>query len=289
MKAKAYFVGREPGSDVWLDDGSVSRVHAKVARLEDGRLLVTDLGSTNGTFVLDAGQWQPVREAVLSAADQVRFGECPMTAVELDTLCSQGAASEPAAADRRTDIKVPHGPNAREVGEPKMGGAPPRPARPADGRGGAWMRYAALAVVATGIVSMAWAVWMARDGETGTPEDGHRPRPAGTVPVSNQPGCGVFAPVAEVPEGLREVSGWGIGLNLLRGFEIESVSWTGDCVDGLAEGQGILVIWQRRGSDRIRDEARPVNRYLGGRLDAPVGRHGQFTRGKMDGEWCVRA
>ena len=164
MKTKTYVVGREPGSDVWLDDGSVSRVHAKVARLADGRLLVTDLGSTNGTFVLDAGQWQAVGEAALSAADQVRFGERPMTAVELDTLCSQAAAREPADDGRRTDIQAAQGPNARELGGPKMRGVPPRPARPADGRRGAWMRYAALAVVATGIVSMGWAVWMARDG-----------------------------------------------------------------------------------------------------------------------------
>ena len=120
-------------------------------------------------------------------------------------------------------------------------------------------------------------------GGTGTPEDSHRPHPAGTVPVSNQPGCGVFAP--EAPEGPEGALGSvGMGLYMLPGFEIESVSWTGDCVDGLAEGRGTLVIWQRRGSDQIRYEARPFSGYLDERLDEGVDRGGEFTRGKMDGE-----
>ena len=44
-------VGRAPGCGVPLtDDSTVSQLHARIFR-KDGRLLVEDLGSTNGTFL----------------------------------------------------------------------------------------------------------------------------------------------------------------------------------------------------------------------------------------------
>jgi len=45
-------IGREGSDDGRLgDDPELSRHHARISRFEDGRLLVEDLGSTNGTFV----------------------------------------------------------------------------------------------------------------------------------------------------------------------------------------------------------------------------------------------
>ena len=84
-------VGRGEGCDVWLADTSVSRRHAEVVRLSDGRLQVSDLGSTNGTFVLDAGVWRAFDCEVLAPTDCVRFGDHEATAGELAALCS-GAA-----------------------------------------------------------------------------------------------------------------------------------------------------------------------------------------------------
>lgn len=43
-------VGRHPASDIFLDDITVSRHHAKFIRL-DGQLKVEDQGSLNGTYV----------------------------------------------------------------------------------------------------------------------------------------------------------------------------------------------------------------------------------------------
>ncbi len=43
-------IGRDPESDVFLDDITVSREHAKVEPAESG-YLVSDLGSMNGTYV----------------------------------------------------------------------------------------------------------------------------------------------------------------------------------------------------------------------------------------------
>jgi DNA-binding winged helix-turn-helix (wHTH) protein len=43
-------VGRNPGSGIWIDGGSVSREHAHI-RIAGGRATVEDRRSTNGTFV----------------------------------------------------------------------------------------------------------------------------------------------------------------------------------------------------------------------------------------------
>lgn len=43
-------LGRDPGSDVFLDDVTVSRKHAEIRRQADG-FYVHDLGSLNGTYV----------------------------------------------------------------------------------------------------------------------------------------------------------------------------------------------------------------------------------------------
>ncbi|MCM2575770.1 FtsK/SpoIIIE domain-containing protein [Streptomyces meridianus] len=66
-------IGRSGEADVPLDDPDVSRLHCTVAVGEDGRVTVTDLGSTNGT-TLDGepvgGRPEPVRPGGL-----VRIGE----------------------------------------------------------------------------------------------------------------------------------------------------------------------------------------------------------------------
>lgn len=47
-------IGRGTEADVWIEDGGVSRRHARVSCRSDGRYFVEDLGSTNGTFVANA-------------------------------------------------------------------------------------------------------------------------------------------------------------------------------------------------------------------------------------------
>jgi pSer/pThr/pTyr-binding forkhead associated (FHA) protein len=48
----SYVVGRDPESDIVITDARVSWRHA-VLRLEDGRWVLTDDGSTNGTYAGD--------------------------------------------------------------------------------------------------------------------------------------------------------------------------------------------------------------------------------------------
>jgi len=46
-----HVIGRGTEADVWVEDGGVSRRHARVTWRSDGRYFVEDLGSTNGTFI----------------------------------------------------------------------------------------------------------------------------------------------------------------------------------------------------------------------------------------------
>jgi pSer/pThr/pTyr-binding forkhead associated (FHA) protein len=62
-------VGRHPESDIFLNDVTISRQHCRFL-LGDGKLVVEDSGSTNGTYVNDAR----VDEAQLRAGDEVVVG-----------------------------------------------------------------------------------------------------------------------------------------------------------------------------------------------------------------------
>jgi serine phosphatase RsbU (regulator of sigma subunit) len=53
-------VGRNPPSDLILEDATVSRRHCKL-EVRDGQLLLSDLGSTNGTFVDAVRLTEPTR------------------------------------------------------------------------------------------------------------------------------------------------------------------------------------------------------------------------------------
>jgi pSer/pThr/pTyr-binding forkhead associated (FHA) protein len=62
--------GRDPGSDIFLDDMTVSRQHAQF-RLENGEFRVVDVGSLNGTYV----NREPVDSSVLADGDEVQIGK----------------------------------------------------------------------------------------------------------------------------------------------------------------------------------------------------------------------
>lgn len=63
-------VGRGKDCAVSLQDVSVSRIHAKISLQADGRVLVEDLRSSNGTFIGE----RRVEQAELRHGDRVRFG-----------------------------------------------------------------------------------------------------------------------------------------------------------------------------------------------------------------------
>jgi diguanylate cyclase (GGDEF)-like protein len=69
LNGERLMIGRDAGSDLELADDSVSRNHAVLESVR-GEFVVTDLGSTNGTYVND----QRIDARQLSPGDRLRFG-----------------------------------------------------------------------------------------------------------------------------------------------------------------------------------------------------------------------
>jgi hypothetical protein len=68
-------IGRSAECALILDDDYVSGDHASLARRSGGEWVVTDLGSTNGTFVNEV---RVVTPTVVTAADSLRIGRTQM-------------------------------------------------------------------------------------------------------------------------------------------------------------------------------------------------------------------
>ena len=68
-------IGRDPKSEIFLDDVTVSRVHAKISRRADGSFHVVDCGSLNGSY-LNAHQ---VQESPLAIGDEIQIGKFRLT------------------------------------------------------------------------------------------------------------------------------------------------------------------------------------------------------------------
>jgi pSer/pThr/pTyr-binding forkhead associated (FHA) protein len=66
-------IGRDPDSDIFLNDVTVSREHA-VLHVDAGEVRIEDVGSLNGTYVNDS----IVTGAVLSSGDTVQIGRFQM-------------------------------------------------------------------------------------------------------------------------------------------------------------------------------------------------------------------
>lgn len=78
-----FSIGRSEGSDIVIDDASVSRQHAKIEDLGGGRYRLIDVGSANGCYVQNAGDWCEFREVEVRAADPLLIGDYETTARDL--------------------------------------------------------------------------------------------------------------------------------------------------------------------------------------------------------------
>lgn len=70
LGAGEHVVGRSTDADIRLDDEGISRSHAMLRRRADGTVEVSDLESTNGTFVNGA----QIRHFTLSDGDRIQIG-----------------------------------------------------------------------------------------------------------------------------------------------------------------------------------------------------------------------
>jgi hypothetical protein len=90
--AGSYRVGRAPGNQLQMPDGSVSGAHCEISLDSVGNLLVRDLGSTNGTFI----QGQRVREAFVMPGQSLRLGNLEL--MFENTAAAVAATAAPAMA-----------------------------------------------------------------------------------------------------------------------------------------------------------------------------------------------
>ncbi len=74
LDAERTTAGRQPSSDIFLDDVTVSRRHAEFVRDGD-RFRVRDVGSLNGTYV----NRDRVDDVLLSPGDEVQIGKYRLT------------------------------------------------------------------------------------------------------------------------------------------------------------------------------------------------------------------
>lgn len=91
-------IGRDTGNDIIIDDTSMSGQHAKV-KFEDGKLFtLTDLASTNGSFVFDPqkNNWERIYRLEMSDGMRVKLGR---TVLHFMTLAGREVGDNPAAAD----------------------------------------------------------------------------------------------------------------------------------------------------------------------------------------------
>lgn len=75
IDSESIAIGRDPSSDIFLDDVTVSRKHAEILREGSGDFRVKDLGSLNGSY-LNA---HPVTESKLSVGDEIQIGKFRLT------------------------------------------------------------------------------------------------------------------------------------------------------------------------------------------------------------------
>jgi hypothetical protein len=68
-------IGRSPECEIFLDDVTVSRNHAVLVDEGDGRFVVEDQGSLNGTFV----NRRRIDSAPLTGGDELQIGKYRMT------------------------------------------------------------------------------------------------------------------------------------------------------------------------------------------------------------------
>ena len=70
LPGHAETIGRESKNDIVVPDINVSRVHAEIRQDESGAWILTDLGSTNGTFV----NGRQIKSMALNDADRIVMG-----------------------------------------------------------------------------------------------------------------------------------------------------------------------------------------------------------------------
>src|SRR5262249_41819101 len=101
-------IGRVQGNDIILPKGNVSKRHSRIV-LKDGKFIIVDLKSTNGTYVNGRKITSPL---VVKPSDKIYIGDF-ILAVEDGETASQPSVSTPAAPAAAAVRKPPSIPPRR--------------------------------------------------------------------------------------------------------------------------------------------------------------------------------
>lgn len=109
-------VGRSGENDLWLDDESVSKIHAALITNDDGQLIMSDTGSTNGTF-LDGQRIAYGKAIPVNPGGKVKFGviEVEFSRVEKETGFEVPEAKMPQNIPPKTDVSSSQIPVAETI------------------------------------------------------------------------------------------------------------------------------------------------------------------------------
>jgi predicted component of type VI protein secretion system len=115
LQRRSLLLGRDPASDMPINDVEVSRRHARLIAQANG-YAIEDLGSTNGTFVNE----QRIKTAVpLRPGDVVRLGDKVTFVFEAESVAADEASTTGIPAKQLTPSTAP-----------RASATPARPARP---------------------------------------------------------------------------------------------------------------------------------------------------------------
>src|SRR3954462_2726276 len=145
FEAEEITIGRVDENDICLPKGNISKKHTRIV-VKDGRIIVLDLKSTNGTYVNGRKVAGP---QVISAADKVYIGDFILNVEPPDALQSPepGAHAQDGEPEAEEPTMAPSMPryagaeatrrDAQPAPPPRAAPAPPprQPARPPEGHG----------------------------------------------------------------------------------------------------------------------------------------------------------
>jgi adenylate cyclase len=97
-------IGRHPDNTIQVLDRIISKEHAQITRMPDGRFLLRDLGSLNGTYI----RGERIAEHILTDADEIALGSTRLLFVDqrAEDLPLQRVTIAPATADSHIRHKV---------------------------------------------------------------------------------------------------------------------------------------------------------------------------------------
>jgi RsiW-degrading membrane proteinase PrsW (M82 family) len=91
-------LGRDPAADIIIGDPSISRRHAELVLLDDRRIFVRDLGGSNGTVRIRAGERLTVQREIVAPGDDVSFGDIVLSFDALKEMMLEKLGRAPDAA-----------------------------------------------------------------------------------------------------------------------------------------------------------------------------------------------